>query len=105
MGSIRPRPKRLAEKLLRIRLSLGLSQTEMLKRLGVEDSIAYTQISRYESGAREPTLMTLLQYARVANVYVESLIDDEVDLPEKLPSPIKHEGVMHKRPARSKIKD
>ena len=104
MGSARPRPKCLAEKLLRIRLSLGLSQTEMLKRLGAEELIAYNQISRYESGTREPPLTILLRYARVANVYVEALIDDELDLPGKLPSPAKHEGVRRRSALTGKAK-
>jgi transcriptional regulator with XRE-family HTH domain len=93
MGASRPKPERLAEKLLAIRTALGVSQTEMLRRLGVEHLIEYHIISRYESGKREPPLMILLEYARVANVYVEVLIDDELDLPEKLPSAKKHEGV------------
>ena len=38
MGSVRRRPKRLAEKLLQIRNVLGLSQPEMLRRLGIEDA-------------------------------------------------------------------
>ncbi|HMF58445.1 MAG TPA: helix-turn-helix transcriptional regulator [Pyrinomonadaceae bacterium] len=77
--------ERLAEKLKQIRLALGLSQTEMLYRLGAEDLITYHQISRYETGTREPPLRILLQYARVANVSTDVLIDDELDLPEKLP--------------------
>jgi transcriptional regulator with XRE-family HTH domain len=89
----RPKPERLAEKLLQIRNALGLSQTEMLKRLGVEDSIAYHRISEYETGKREPPLPILLEYARVANVYVDALINDGVSLPEKLPSRKKSEGV------------
>jgi transcriptional regulator with XRE-family HTH domain len=89
----RPKPERLAEKLLQIRNSLGLSQTEMLKRLGVEDVIAYHRISEYETGKREPPLLILLEYARVANVYVDALINDSVDLPDELPSRKKHEGV------------
>lgn len=93
MGSARPRPERLAEKLLRIRLALGLSQPQMHKHLGVEALIDYTKISTYELGKREPPLMILLEYARVANVYVEALIDDELDLPNKLPSPTKSDGV------------
>ena len=101
MGT-RPRPVRLAEKLRQIRNTLGLSQTEMLKRLEVEDLIVYNQISRYESGTREPPLMILLQYACLANVYVEALIDDEIDLPEKLPSPTKSEGIRRKSTPRSK---
>jgi transcriptional regulator with XRE-family HTH domain len=93
MGASRPKPERLAEKLLAIRTALGVSQTEMLRRLAVERLIEYHIISRYENGKREPPLMILLEYARVANVYVEVLIDDKLDLPEKLPSAKKHEGV------------
>lgn len=84
MGNPRPRPARLAEKLLQIRTALGLSQTEMLSRLGVEDLIAYHSISKYELGKNEPPLMILLRYARVAGVQMEVLADDELDLPEKL---------------------
>jgi transcriptional regulator with XRE-family HTH domain len=87
MGT-KPRVKqeRLAEKLRDIRLALGLSQAEMWKHLGVEDLIASKQISTYELGKREPPLRILLQYARAANVSTDVLIDDELDLPEKLPA-------------------
>ena len=94
MGRLaRHKPKRLAEKLLQIRLALNLSQTEMLKQLALEDEMFYTAISGNELGAREPTLRELLRYARLANVYVEVLIDDDLDLPQFLPSLQKHEGV------------
>jgi transcriptional regulator with XRE-family HTH domain len=53
-------------------------------RLGVEDLISYHRISEYESGKREPLLVILLRYARVAGVHMEVLADDELDLPEKL---------------------
>ena len=82
----RIKPKRLAEKLRRIREALGLSQTEMMYRLGVEDLISYHQISRYETGKREPPLLILLQYARAVNVSTDVLIDDALDLPDKLPA-------------------
>ena len=85
MGYARPRPKRLAEKLLQIRNALGLSQTELWKRLGVEDEIPYTRISDYELDKSEPTLMILLQYARVAGISIDVLVDDKLDLPAKLP--------------------
>jgi transcriptional regulator with XRE-family HTH domain len=94
----RLRQERLGEKLLQIRLALGISQTEMLYRLGAEDLISYNQISRYESGEREPPLRILLQYARAANVSTDALIDDELDLPAKLPSRQRHEGVRRRRP-------
>ena len=80
----RLRPERLAEKLLQIREALGLSQTEMLYRLGVEDLISYKQISKYETGNGEPMLIILLRYARAAGVHMEVLVDDELDLPAKL---------------------
>lgn len=83
-------PERLGEKLRDIRLALGLSQSEMWRRLGAEELIAFKQISTYELGKREPTLVILLRYARAAGVSVETLIDDELDLPEKLPSKPKH---------------
>lgn len=86
MGYVRPRPERLGEKLRQIRDALGLSQTEMLKRLEAEDLIAYNQISQYETGRREPPLTILLQYARAANISTDVLIDDDLDLPEKLPA-------------------
>lgn len=101
MGNPRLKPERLGEKLRQIRLSFGLSQTEMLKRLGAEDLIAYNQISGYESGKREPPLIILLRYSRAANVSLEAIADDELDLPEKLPSPTKHEGVRRKFASRS----
>lgn len=81
----RQRPQRLGEKLLTIRNALGLSQSEMVKRLDVE-GIVPSQISEFESGKREPSLVVILQYARLANVCADVLIDDELDLPDKLPS-------------------
>jgi transcriptional regulator with XRE-family HTH domain len=96
MGAARPKQKRLGEKLRQIRLSLGLSQTEMLHHLGAEDLIVYNQISRFESGAREPSLQLILLYARAANVSTDVLIDDDLDLPTRLPSAKKHEGVRRK---------
>jgi transcriptional regulator with XRE-family HTH domain len=88
----RLKPKRLAEKLVSIRNALGLSQNEMIRRLGAED-MTQNIISNYELGKREPPLMILLEYARAANVYMEALVDDELDLPERLPGSIKSEGV------------
>jgi transcriptional regulator with XRE-family HTH domain len=89
-GRARVRQARLADKLRRIRLELGLSQTAMLKRLGVEDLIVYNQISRYETGDREPPLRILLEYARVAGVCTDVLINDDLDLPAKLPAKPRH---------------
>jgi transcriptional regulator with XRE-family HTH domain len=91
--AIRPKPKRLAEKLLQIRTALGLSQNGMIRRMGLSDELTQDYISAYERGVREPPLPVLLEYARSANVFVDMLIDDSLDLPARLPSVKKSEGV------------
>jgi transcriptional regulator with XRE-family HTH domain len=75
----RTRPKRLAKKLQAIRMQLGLSQTEMSKRL--ELRVHYSAVSNYELGTREPDLIILLRYARLAGVSTDVLIDDKLNLP------------------------
>jgi transcriptional regulator with XRE-family HTH domain len=104
MGNPRPKPTRLAEKLLTIRNAFGFSQTDLYRRLGVEDMISYNVISRYESGDREPTLMVLLQYARIAGVNMEVLADDALDLPERLPGATDHEEIRRRFRSRRKQK-
>lgn len=94
MGSaVRLKPARLAEKLLRIRTGLELSQNELLDRLGLSEELSRETISKFELGKREPRLEILLSYARAANIWVDVLIDDMLDLPEQLPSPEKSGGV------------
>lgn len=88
----RQKPARLAGKLREIRDQLGLSQNGMIRRLGLVDELTQAEISAFERGVRLPPLPVLLGYARAANVFVDALIDDAVDLPE-LPSRKKSEGV------------
>jgi len=80
MGSPRPRPRHLAKKLLEIRLRFGLSQERLVKRLGVENQIHYSNISKYELNKNEPPLSILLAYSRLAEIPVEHLIDDNVEV-------------------------
>lgn len=87
--SARERPKRLAAKLLQIRVGLGLSQNEMVKALQAKDKISRSMVSGYEVGRREPPLLVLLKYSQLAGVHMEVLIDDELDLPERLPATTK----------------
>lgn len=101
--TLRHYPRRLGAKLLRIRTALGLSQNGMLERLGSPEGLLGTSISAYERGAREPPLLVLLKYAHAANVTVEALIDDDLDLPEKLPSESKSEGI-RRNPSRARAK-
>jgi transcriptional regulator with XRE-family HTH domain len=86
----RPKPKRLAAKLVQIRKALGVSQSELFRRLDIEEFSEVKRISDYETGKNEPPLMVLLRYARLAGVYVDTLIDDALDLPDKLPAKPKH---------------
>jgi transcriptional regulator with XRE-family HTH domain len=77
----RNKPQKLAEKLLAVRIKLELSQSELIAKIGSEDIPLYkSDISKYESGLREPPLIILLRYARLAKVSMESLVDDEIDL-------------------------
>jgi transcriptional regulator with XRE-family HTH domain len=88
--ALKRRPSRLAEKLLAIRLTLGLSQNEMIGRLGKPKGILQASISGYELGTRIPPLDVLLLYAEVAGVCTDVLINDKLDLPEKLPTKPNH---------------
>lgn len=93
MGRVpREKPVRLAVKLTQIRVALGLSQEEMVRRLGLEDHLTREELSKYERGLRVPSLLTLLKYARAAGLIMDDLIDDELDLPYKLSRSKKKRG-------------
>ncbi len=98
----RIKQKRLSEKLLRIRLELGLSQNKMLECLGFTEELFRSNISQYELGRREPPLPVLLEYARAAGVWIDVLVDDNLDLPIKLPANPKSEGINRKKSSRNK---
>ena|SRR5437764_1092596 len=89
----RTKPKRLAAKLRAIRTALGLSQGALVKRLDAKDIINAKHVSKYELGEREPNLVILLSYARLAGVSLDVLADDDLDLPARLPSTAKHGSV------------
>jgi len=80
MGNTRRRPKNLSRKLLAIRKKLDVSQTEMARLLDLD--VAYTAVSGYELGTRQPDLLVLLKYARLAGVSTDVLIDDKLKLPD-----------------------
>ena len=62
----RAKPKYLAAKLLAIRQKLGVSQSQLAKLLSLDKGVA--RISDYEHGIREPDLIVLLNYAKLARV-------------------------------------
>jgi transcriptional regulator with XRE-family HTH domain len=89
--SRRPQPERLALKLLRVREALDVSQAKMVELLA-QPKLHPAHVSGYERGEREPPLPTLLTYARLAGVCLDVLVDDELDLPAKLPAKPKHKS-------------
>ena len=80
--SYRSRPRKLGAKLKAVRTQLGLTQTEMVKVLAVKDEpLRASSISGYELSQREPPLLVLLKYARLAHCTMEDLVDDSIDWP------------------------
>ncbi|HJS25107.1 MAG TPA: helix-turn-helix transcriptional regulator [Pyrinomonadaceae bacterium] len=77
--SRRNKPLKLSHKLLTIRRHLQLSQTQMAKAL--ELKVHYSAVSNFELGTREPDLLIVLRYARLARIPMEMIVDDEMDLP------------------------
>ena len=69
---------------MQVRKALGLSQNELLRRLGIAEESYRNYISDFETGKREPPLLVLLAYARSVGLSTDILIDDELELPRKL---------------------
>jgi len=93
----RRKQRHLPHKLRQIRESLGLSQSEIINRMGLADELERTIVSNFESGHREPSLYVLLQYAHVSGLCLEVIVDDELEMPKRLPRVPIHRGVMVKR--------
>lgn len=78
----RAMPKKLGKKMRQIREQLGMSQREIVVALNYRDTpLRASQISQYENGQREPTMMLVLAYARLAGISTDVLIDDKMKLP------------------------
>jgi transcriptional regulator with XRE-family HTH domain len=89
-------PARLGEKFLQIRAALNLTQQSMLERLHLPSEFTQSNISAYERGAKEPPVFVIMKYAEVANVWIDVLVRDSLDLPRVIPSRHKHEGMKRK---------
>jgi transcriptional regulator with XRE-family HTH domain len=82
----REQPRKLSNKLREIRVQLDYTQDEMtaalnrsLRRILVHRGY----VSQFETGRREPSLVVLLAYARLAGVSTDALIDDKIALSGK----------------------
>jgi len=78
--SRRKKPLLLSQKLLAIRKRLNMSQTEMARAL--ELTVHYSAVSNFELGTREPDLLVVLRYARLAGIAMEVIVDDNLSLPQ-----------------------
>lgn len=85
-------PKKLSSKLLAIRLALEESQNGMIVRLGLKDEFDRGYVSKWERGLHEPPLFVLCAYADAANIFLEVLARDSLDLPPDLPAKNKSMG-------------
>lgn len=82
MGSAsRVKPEKLGKKLYLIRQSFGDSFSQMAERLSDDKiTVLRTDVSRFEKGLREPSLIVLLKYSRLVNINLEVLADDDLIL-------------------------
>ena len=77
----RAMPSKLGKKLAQIRENLRLTLEELIEKLDCPEVPLYpASISMYEAGKREPPLLVLLKYARLAQTTIDVLADDEIDL-------------------------
>ncbi len=75
---VHDRPQCLGAKLRAVRHHLGVSQTGMMRLLKID--CCYGRISEFERGKRQPNILTILRYARLAGLPMDDLVDDEVEL-------------------------
>jgi transcriptional regulator with XRE-family HTH domain len=61
-----------------VRKHLGLSQSQLAAQLSFD--VENGRISDYELGKRQPNVLILLDYARLAGIHIDDLVDDAVDL-------------------------
>src|SRR5688572_15723807 len=76
--TVKLRLENLPAKLRAVRKHLGLSQSQLAVRLTQKPH--YGRISEYERGKRTPSLLNLLDYARLGGIHIDDLVDDEIEI-------------------------
>jgi transcriptional regulator with XRE-family HTH domain len=76
--SVKLRLENLPGKLRGVRKHLGLSQSQLAARLTQKPH--YGRVSEYKRGRRTPSLLTLLDYARLGGIHIDDLVDDNVEI-------------------------
>ena len=78
-------PERLGEKLQAIRQNKGWTLEQMAEAVGRTDASRRSRVWEWEQGMRQPDYTSLLNYARVAGVSTDDLIDDEIEVDPSSP--------------------
>ena len=67
---------------MQIRKALGLAQKEMAERLSKQAGVKITSrnVSKYEQDKSAPYIEIVLGYARLANVEMNEIVDDDLDI-------------------------
>jgi transcriptional regulator with XRE-family HTH domain len=73
-------PTKLGKKLKSIREHLNFTLDEMAETIGRHDPGRRSRVHEWETGKRQPDLVSLLAYARLVGVSTDVLIDDECEL-------------------------
>lgn len=89
----RKRPTKLPSKLLEIRLRLNESQNGILRRMGLAEEFGRDYVSKWERDIIEPPLHVLCAYGDLAQVYLDVLVRDDLELPLETPSKKKSIGL------------
>ena len=77
---------RLGHKLQKIHDYLGLTNGELLVKINPDETDATnrSRISDYENEVREPSLVEVLNYARLVGIRIEILLESELNLPDEI---------------------
>jgi transcriptional regulator with XRE-family HTH domain len=78
--TIRGKPHKLGEKLRAIRNYKEWTLDQMAEAVGRTDVSRRSRVYEWEQDMRRPDLKSLLTYARLVGVSVDTLIDDELEL-------------------------
>lgn len=86
MGHHRPKTPHLGEKLRKIRKRMGLTQKELVEKLGLEADFDQERISKYERAVLEPPIYVLIAYSDIARISLDLLLRPEYDVPSTIPA-------------------
>lgn len=69
--------KRFGEKMATLRQRHGMSVRDLARELGYT---SHSHVGKIESGKREPSLKFAIKVARLFNVTIDQLVNDELEL-------------------------